>query len=118
MRHQLTTHLRRTAVAATLLLPGSAMASEIQQGANAANSKANLTGNLSAEFGNIANVLIYLVGALAVLMLIYGGLRYVTSAGNKANIEAAKTTIMYAVVGIIVAILAYAIVNFVIKSLG
>ena len=114
MRYQIITNLRRTAVTATLLLPGVAMASDIQQGANAANSKANLAGDLPAQFGTIANVLIYLVGALAVLMLIYGGLRYVTSAGNKTSIEAAKTTIMYAVIGIIIAILAYAIVNFVI----
>jgi hypothetical protein len=46
-------------------------------------------------------------------MLIVGGLRYVLSGGDPKNTQAAKDTILYAVVGIVVALLAYAIANFV-----
>lgn len=67
-------------------------------------------------FKTITNVLLYIIGAIAVIMLIIGGVRYVTSNGESANVTSAKNTILYAVVGIIVAILAYAVVNFVIGS--
>jgi hypothetical protein len=49
-------------------------------------------------------------------MIIVGGIRYTTSNGDSGRIKAAKDTITYAVVGLVVAILAYAIVNFVIKN--
>ena len=69
-------------------------------------------------FKTIANVLIYIVGAVAVLFLILGGLRYVTSNGDPKNVTAAKDTILYAIIGIVIAILSYAAVNFVITSLA
>jgi hypothetical protein len=69
-------------------------------------------------FNTIANTLIFLVGAIAVLFLIIGGLRYVVSNGEPKNVEAAKNTILYAIIGIIVAILSYAAVNFVIGALS
>ncbi|MNR60667.1 hypothetical protein D3C85_1822070 [compost metagenome] len=50
-------------------------------------------------------------------MLIIGGIRYTVSGGNQSAITAAKNTIMYAIVGIIIAVLAYAIVNFVLSAL-
>jgi ABC-type Na+ efflux pump permease subunit len=49
-------------------------------------------------------------------MLIIGGIRYVVSGGDSAAVTSAKNTILYAVVGIVVAILAFALVNFVITS--
>ena len=51
-------------------------------------------------------------------MLIYGGMRYVMSQGDAGAVNNAKNTILYAIVGLVVAILAYAIVNFVLSSLG
>ncbi|MCX6728154.1 MAG: hypothetical protein NTV39_00070 [Candidatus Saccharibacteria bacterium] len=68
-------------------------------------------------FTNIVNIMLFVIGAVAVLMLIYGGIRYTTSGGDAKNVTAAKDTILYGVVGIVVAILAYAIVNFVITKL-
>ena len=50
------------------------------------------------------------------IMLIIGGFRYVVSQGDQQQVQSAKNTILYAVVGIVVAILAYAAVNFVIGS--
>jgi len=62
----------------------------------------------------IVNTLLFILGAVSVIMIILGGIKYTTSAGDTKNVEAAKNTIMYAVIGLVVAILAGAIVNFVI----
>ena len=64
----------------------------------------------------ITNLLLFVLGAIAVIMIIIGGIRYTTSNGDSAQTKAAKDTILYAVVGLVVAILAYAIVNFVINA--
>ncbi len=66
----------------------------------------------------VVNVLLFLIGALSVIMIIYGGIRYVTSGGDQGAVTSAKNTILYAVVGLIIAILAYAVVNFVLTSFG
>ena len=71
----------------------------------------------SGLFTNTINIALFLIGAIAVLMLIYGGIRYTISGGEAKNVAAAKNTILYAIVGIVVAILAYAIVNFVVTKL-
>lgn len=63
-------------------------------------------------FKRITDVLLFVIGAVSVIMLIVGGIRYVVSGGDQAAVTSAKNTILYAVVGIIVAILAYAVVNF------
>ena len=76
----------------------------------------NLFGN-GGLFSKITNAALYLIGAISVLMLIYGGIRYTISGGDSTAVTNAKNTILYAIVGIVVAILAYAIVNFVITSL-
>lgn len=70
--------------------------------------------SLPDQFKNIVNIALYIIGAVSVLMLIYGGIRYTVSGGDTAAVTAAKNTILYAIIGIVVALLAYAIVNFVI----
>ncbi len=76
------------------------------------------TQSLQNYIATIINVLIGLIGTVAVIMLIIGGLRYVLSAGEEKNTKAAKDTILFAIIGIVVAILAFAIVNFVIGQLS
>ena len=71
---------------------------------------------LETRFKDIVNIMLFIIGAIAVIMIIYGGIRYVTSGGDSSSVKAAKDTILYAVIGLIVAILAYAIVNFVVTS--
>jgi hypothetical protein len=66
----------------------------------------------------VANTLIFLVGAVAVIFLIIGGLRYVVSNGDSKAVEGAKNTILYAIVGIVVAVISFALVQFVISSLN
>lgn len=67
-------------------------------------------------FQTITNVLLFVIGAVSVVMLIIGGIRYTISQGDQAAVTSAKNTILYSVVGLVVAILAYAAVNFVISS--
>jgi len=68
-------------------------------------------------FTTIVNVLLFIIGAICVIMLIYGGIRYTTSGGNAANVTAAKNTIMYAIIGLVIAFLAFAIVNWVLGAI-
>lgn len=91
--------------------------SGVRQGVNCAKGNDQPT-DLFGEggiFRIIVNVLLFIIGAIAVIMLIYGGIRYVVSGGDASAVTAAKNTILYAIVGIIVALLAYAIVNFVVS---
>jgi hypothetical protein len=64
----------------------------------------------------VTNILLFVIGAVSVIIIIIGGLRYVTSAGDQNQVTGAKNTIMYAVVGLVVAATAYAIVNFVVTK--
>jgi hypothetical protein len=90
----------------------------IQGGADSARGQ-DQTSELFGQTGifrTITNVLLFILGAISVIMIIIGGLRYVVSGGNATAVTAAKNTILYAIVGVIVALLAYAIVNFVLNS--
>jgi hypothetical protein len=62
---------------------------------------------------NVINTILVVLGMIAVIMIVIGGVRYTTSNGDASGVKGAKDTILYAVVGLVVAILAYAIVNFV-----
>jgi hypothetical protein len=68
-------------------------------------------------FITITNILLFIIGAIAVVMLIIGGIRYVVSSGDQNAVTSAKNTILYAIIGIVVAFLAYAAVNFVTAQL-
>lgn len=83
--------------------------------AQPANTTSDLFGT-GGIFTKITNVLLFIIGAISVIMLIIGGIRYVISGGDSSAVAAAKNTILYAVIGIVVALLAYALVNFVIGS--
>ena len=119
------TPLRRTLVAffvvfsATIILSLPTSAYTIFEGVNAAHG----TGQPTELFGasgvvsTITNLLLFIVGALSVVMLIIGGLRYVISGGNASAVSAAKNTILYAIVGLVIAFLAYAAINFVLGVL-
>ena len=72
--------------------------------------------DLKKNIQTVVNVLLFILGAIAVIVIIIGGIRYTTSNGDPGQTKAAKDTILYAVVGLIVAILAYAIVSFVLNA--
>jgi hypothetical protein len=87
--------------------------SAIQKGAGDACGTSCGTSNIATIFKGVTNALIFIVGAISVIMIVVGGLRYVISNGDSKQISAAKDTILYAVIGVVVAIAAFAIVNFV-----
>ena len=66
----------------------------------------------------VVNWLLFAVGVVSVIMLIVGGIKYATSAGDSNKVTSAKNTIMYAIIGLAVAVLAFAIVGFVMNTLN
>ncbi|MBQ3326037.1 hypothetical protein IJG79_02755 [Candidatus Saccharibacteria bacterium] len=117
-------YLKRTAqiltgiTAAMTLTAGKVLALNAREGAEAARADgmpADLIGP-NGVFTQITNTVLYVVGVISVIMLIYGGLRYVISGGDSKKVTDAKNTILYAIIGLIISILAFAIVNFVINA--
>ena len=102
-------------ISASAFLVTSPVFAAVQEGANSAkgDEQPSLLFGDSGVFSEITNVLLFITGAIAVIMIVIGGLRYVISGGDAKQVDAAKNTILYAIIGIIVAILAYAIINFV-----
>lgn len=68
-------------------------------------------------WSNVISTMLMVIGILAVVVIIYGGLTYVTSAGKSDQVTRAKNIIIYAVVALVVAVSAYAIVTFVLGKL-
>jgi len=109
------------------------IAGQLCAGSNAGdtNSTININGNgdtsgCSDQTGNgssvqrilklIINVFSIIVGFVAVIMIIVGGVKYITSGGDSGNISGAKNTIVYAIVGLIIVALAQVIVHFVLNQ--
>ncbi len=84
---------------------GSNANSEICQGRS--------TETQSGLVSTIIDTLLFVVGVLAVIMIIVGGIMYATSTGDSGRVSKAKNTITYAIVGLVVAMAAYAIVHWV-----
>ncbi|MBR0242819.1 hypothetical protein IJQ51_02620 [Candidatus Saccharibacteria bacterium] len=97
----------------------SASALTLQEGAQAAQCDgcpANLFGE-NGVFRQVTNAILYIVGIVAVIMLIIGGIKYVVSGGDAKKVTDAKNTVLYAIIGLVICFFAFAIVNFVILSL-
>ena len=95
-----------------------ASATSVQEGANAARADGmptELIGD-NGVFSRITNTVLLIVGLISVIMLVYGGLRYILSGGDSKKVTDAKNTILYALIGLIISMLAYAIVHFVLNS--
>lgn len=76
------------------------------------------TSSLNTTVSNAIDIFSLIVGIIAIIMIIIGGLKYVTSQGDSSQVSSAKNTIIYAVVGLIVVALAQVIVRFVIAKAG
>lgn len=113
-------------VAGLLVVPFVALAASpvvnaqltLDKGVDSAQGQGSATGisDPNSLVTTIVNGALWFVGILSVIMLIWGGIRYATSAGDSNKVTAAKNTILYAVIGLVVAIFAYAIVNFIINA--
>jgi cytochrome bd-type quinol oxidase subunit 2 len=100
------------------LCPAYALADSKNEVVNGINNAAGQSGggDLSQTITTIVNLLSAIAGVTAVIFIIVGGLRYITSAGNAEGAKSAKNTIIYAVIGLIIVALAQLIVYFVIKQ--
>ena len=95
-----------------------ASATSVQEGVNAARADGmptELIGD-NGVFSRITNTVLLIVGLISVIMLVYGGLRYILSGGDSKKVTDAKNTVLYAIIGLIISMLAYAIVHFVLNS--
>ena len=96
-----------------------ASALTLQEGAQAAQCDgcpSDLFGD-KGIFKQVTNTILYIVGIVAVVMLIVGGIKYLLSGGDSKKVTDAKNTVLYAIIGLVVCFLSFAIVNFVISSL-
>ncbi len=108
----------------TLLITGAPLAVEATTTSNIKDGVGGVGGNDPGNQGsqvtvvikNVINILLFLIGMIAVIMIVIAGLRFVTANGDSNTISSARNTVLYAVVGIIVAVAAYAIVNFILDQ--
>ena len=108
------------AAAAATLFAGRAMAMTVQEGAEAARADgmpAELLGD-TGVFSQVTNTLLSGIVIIAIIMLVFGGFRYIVSGGDSKKVTDAKNTILYAIIGLVISFLAYAIVNFVINTIS
>jgi lysylphosphatidylglycerol synthetase-like protein (DUF2156 family) len=108
-------------IAAALLpvtVPSAAYAVDPGFGACSGNStsavcRARNNDNVFRILKNVINILLTVVGIVAVIMVVVGGIKYAASQGDQGAVSSAKNTIIYAIVGLVIAVMAFAIVNFV-----
>ena len=112
----------------TLLAPGlvpamasASITSDICTGSNVGSSTSSCTTNSSTDSlkklaASIISVFSILVGVVAVIMVIFGGFKYITSGGDSNSVSGAKNTLIYAIVGLIIVALAQFIVHFVLNT--
>lgn len=74
-------------------------------------------GSIGDLMQRIVNALLFLIGGVSVIMIIIGGVRFVVSSGDQQAAANARNTVLYAVIGLIVAVSAYGIINFVLGRL-
>ncbi|MBA3757248.1 hypothetical protein H0X09_00050 [Candidatus Saccharibacteria bacterium] len=98
--------------------PGTTTAEQIKCGANAGagESGSNDPKKLDSTIESGLNVFSVIIGVVAVVMIMFGGLRYITSAGDTTKVANAKNTILYAAIGLVVVALAQVIVRFVLST--
>ena len=72
---------------------------------------------LADLFQRIVNALLFIIGAVSVIMIVIGGIRFVFSQGDPQSSASARNTILYSVIGLVVAIMAYGIINWVLGRL-
>jgi hypothetical protein len=71
---------------------------------------------LEGTVGSIINIITIVVGIIALIMILIGGFRYVTSGGDASKVSSAKNTIIYAIIGLVVVALAQFIVKYVLRT--
>lgn len=111
-----------TAVCLAVSIPAAAQINPLDASCNAAGANKSKElcsggGSLEDVLANVISAMIFLIGAAAVVAIVIGGIYYVTAAGDESKVKSAKNTIMYAVIGLILAVVSYGIVDFVLTRL-
>lgn len=75
----------------------------------------NTSDQLPTVIQNVINSVILVAGLIAVIFVVIGGISYMTSTGDPGKVKKAKDTILYACIGLVICVLAYAIVNWTIN---
>lgn len=107
-------HTGQLCEGANLTFGGSDKPCQIDDGAGnkqTAESKANTI------VASVINLISIVVGVIAVFMIIYGGFRFLTSAGNPESTKVAKNAILYAIIGLVIVAFAQVIVKFVLNKI-
>lgn len=76
------------------------------------------TASIPGIIGKVINAALGIVGSLALIMFIYGGITWMTAAGNEQNVTKGKNIIIWATLGLVVIFSSYAIVRFVLQAIG
>lgn len=74
--------------------------------------------SVAGTIKTVINLLSFFIGVAAVVMIIIGGFKYITSSGDSSSVKSAKDTIVYAIIGLVVVALAQVVVKFVLKKVG
>ncbi len=102
--------------AATIQEAACSGAQDLQFGGSTACDSGTTEESLNDIIAKIINILSVIVGIIAVIMIVYGGLRYVTSGGDSTKVGSAKNTILYALIGLVIVAIAQVIVQFVLTT--
>lgn len=73
---------------------------------------------LEQQISMILNAVYFVIGIVAVIMIILGGVSYATSQGDATKLKKAKDTILYGIIGLVIALMAFAITQFVLGAMG
>ncbi len=127
MKQKIKNILKYAVPIAVLVLPFAALAANAVQtglsGSGLSSSFGNAgslsgSGDLSTLIANVIRLALLFAGAIAVLFIIIGGYQYVTSAGNEESAEKGKKTLINAIIGIVIIVLSYVIVNVIARQVG
>jgi len=112
-----------------LAMPVAVSAQDIQQGlCSGADLSTSITtdgcddaidqGGLQTTLNSVINIISVIVGVVAVIMIIFGGFRYITSGGDSTKVTNAKNTILYGLIGLIIVAVAQVLVKFVLNQVS
>ncbi len=108
------------AAACTNIGSGIAQGINATQGPNSAPLTCGVSGSLTGGVQSLAvkvvNIFSLVVGIISVIMIIYAGFRYITSGGESGSVSSAKNTLIYAIIGLVIVVLAQIIVHFVLNT--
>lgn len=128
MKYQITNKLKKAkvglsalafSVVGTTVYSATALADaadSITKGVGKTEGSAGGNKSLGDGIETITSMLLFAVGVIAVIAIIIGGIRYTTANGDQGHVTQAKNTIMYAVIGLIVALVSFAIIQFVLNA--